>query len=58
MEWCARTYGWRLDHILWELPAVQAALLYRQWALAVAGSKAVTLMEEEVWAVKMKGHHG
>lgn len=45
-EWCARTYGWHLRHILWELPAVQVGLLMRQYAAAQCGYKGNSLFED------------
>lgn len=46
-EWMARTYGWKLQHILWELPAVQATLLWRCYSQRPGGLESGTLLEDE-----------
>ena len=45
-EWAARTYHWPLHHILWEIPAVQLALLMRQYAAAQCAYKGNSLFED------------
>lgn len=44
-EWVARTYRWPLQEVL-AMPALQIALLYRQWAVAVADYKGNSLIED------------
>ena len=48
VEWIARTYGWTLRHILWELPALQASWLFRCYSQGVGGLGSGTLLEDEL----------
>ena len=48
VEVLCRTYGWTLRHVLHEIPAVQAGLLYRVYAQRVGGLKSGTLLEDEL----------
>ena len=55
-EWLCRTYGWTLRYVLNELPAVQAALLWRCYSQGPGGLKSGTLAEDEIaierWGVR------
>mgnify|MGYP000461298931 CR=1 FL=1 len=48
VEWLCRTYGYRPDYVLGELPAVQGALLWRCWVQGPGGSETGTLLEDEL----------
>lgn len=43
-----RTYGYRIEYVLGEIPAVQAALLWRCWLQGPGGSETGTLLEDEL----------
>lgn len=47
-----RVYGLKLHEVLWSEPAVQVALLFRQWRSAVAGDQGLTLLEAELLATR------
>lgn len=55
-EWLCRKYGWTLRYVLHELPAVQAALLWRCYSQGPGGLKSGTLAEDEIafkrWGVR------
>ncbi len=48
MELLCETYGYRMDYVLWELPAAQAALLWRANAQRPGGLKSGTLLMDEL----------
>ena len=50
VELLCETYGYKMDYVLWELPAVQAGLLWRANAQRPGGLKSGTLlMDEFAW---------
>ena len=48
IEWACRTYGWRLDYVISEAPAIQLAMLYRCYAQGPGGVESGTLLEDEL----------
>lgn len=55
VEWACRTYGWRIDYVLYEVPAVQLAMLWRGFVQGVCGSETGTLLNDELSKFMSKG---
>ena len=45
-EWACRTYKWRLDYVLYEIPAVQLAMLMRINVQGDEECKTTTLLDD------------
>lgn len=41
-----RVYGWRIDYVLYELPIVQMAMLYRCSSQSRGSNEGTTLLEK------------
>lgn len=48
VEWACRTYKWRIDYVLYEVPAIHIAMLWRCFAQGVGGLESGTLLEAEI----------
>lgn len=48
VEWACRTYHWRIDYVLYEMPAIHLAMLWRIFAQGVGGLESGTLLEDEI----------
>ena len=57
IEWACRTYGWRLDYVISEAPAIHLAMLYRCYAQGPGGVESGTLLEDEL-AAALWGKNG
>ena len=47
-EWACRTYGWTIEYVLEESPAVRIALMWRCYSQSVGGLRSGTLAEDEL----------
>lgn len=47
VEWACRTYSWQFDYVVYYLPAIHLASLYRAYAQGVGGLRSGTLLEDE-----------